>query len=259
MGRHSSKISRVEHGTATPSAADIRAWCGHCGAKSQTDDLIASMRAIEGMWIEWRRMESTGLRRAQESLLPLYERTRQFRAYSSWLMPGMIQTRAYTAAVLRATRQRRELPDDVDKAVAARMDRQRLLHSGGRRFAFLVEESVLRGGVGDVDVMAAQLGHLITTASLPNVSIGVVPMRPGRSARPFEDFWIFDEAQVMVELVSGFLTVTQPREIAMYVRVFGQLAGLAVYGAAARKRITAAIGALGDDSAASGEDVATNL
>ena len=47
-------------------------------------------------------MERSGLRRAQEARLPLYERTRQFRAYSRWMVPGLIQTEAYTRAVLRA-------------------------------------------------------------------------------------------------------------------------------------------------------------
>ena len=52
-------------------------------------------------------MERTGLRRAQQDRLPLYERTRSFRAYSSWLIPGMIQTPTYTEVALRALQQRR--------------------------------------------------------------------------------------------------------------------------------------------------------
>jgi len=47
------------------------------------------------------RMEGTGLNRAQAARLPLYERTRQFRA-GCWVLPGLIQTEAYTRAVLRA-------------------------------------------------------------------------------------------------------------------------------------------------------------
>src|SRR5512142_1280592 len=61
MGRHSSKISRIEHGSATPSAADIRTWCQHCDADDQVEELLASLLAVEGMWVEWHRMERTGL------------------------------------------------------------------------------------------------------------------------------------------------------------------------------------------------------
>ena len=59
---------------------------------------ITFLRTVEDMFVEWRRMERTGLRRAQEAVLPLWERTRLFRAYSSWLIPGAVQTRAYTGS-----------------------------------------------------------------------------------------------------------------------------------------------------------------
>ncbi len=228
-----------------PSADDIRAWCGACGAEDQIGDLIASLRTAEGMWVGWRRMERAGLKQAQEARLPLYQRTRRFRSYSSWLVPGLIQTQPYTAAALQAIQRRRGLVDDVAAAVAARMERQRVLHEGDRRFAFLVEESVIRTGIGGAEVMIGQLGHLVAVASLPHVSVGVVPMRPDRERWPVEGFWIYDTAQVNIELVSGYLTITQPSEVAMYAETFAELAALAVYGARARALITDAMDRLG--------------
>jgi hypothetical protein len=62
---------------------------------------------------------------------------------------------------------------------------------------------------------------------------------------PVEDFWIFDNRQVNVELISGWLTLTQPREITMYARTFSDLSEIAVRGAQGRALITAAIDALG--------------
>lgn len=238
-----SKISRIINGVTAPSEDDIRRICSACRAEDQTADLIASMRAAEGMYVQWRRMERRGLRHAQEAQLPLYERTRRFRSYSSWLVPGMIQTRAYTRSVLTLYQERRGLVDDIDEALQARMDRQRILHEGDHQFAFLVEESVLRSSVASAEVMAGQLGHLISIASLPNVSLGIVPMRPGRRSVPVEGFWIFDVAQVNVELVSGFLTIQQPGEISMYESVYAELAQDAVYGPAARRLITTAMDA----------------
>lgn len=244
-GWHESKVSRIEHGKTSPSAQDIRAWAEACGASDQTADLVASLEAVEGMFIEWRRMVRAGLRRVQESVLPLYERTRRFRTYSPWLVPGAIQTAGYTRAVLRAVAERYSLPDDVEDAVKARMDRQQLLREGDRRVAVLVEESVLRNVIGGAEVMAGQLGHLLTVGSLPSVSLGVIPLGTDRDTMwPVEDFWIFDDAQVSVELVSGELTITQPREIAMYADTFTRLTDLAVFGAAARRLVTAAIDAL---------------
>lgn len=245
-GWHESKCSRIENGRTTPSDDDLSTYTRHCGAEDQTPDLIATARNIEGAYVEWRRMERSGLRRAQESVIPLWERTRHFRAYSSWLIPGPLQTRAYIEALLTAIRDRRSLPDDLDAAIQVRVDKQRVLHEGARRFAVILEESVLRHRIGGADTMAGQLGHLLSLATLPNVSLGVVPLSANRSALwPVEDFWIFDDAQVSVELVSAFLTITQPHEIGMYAHTFADFAELAVYGAPARSLITSAIDALG--------------
>jgi len=245
-GWHESKVSRIEHARTAPSADDVRIWCQHCAAPGETDELLAFLRSVEDMFVEWRRMERAGLKRAQEAVLPLWEHTRIFRAYSSWLIPGAVQTPAYTKAILRAIAARRDLPDDTDEAAAVRADRLRLLREGDHRFFVVVEESVLRNVIGGADVMAGQLGHLITVASLPSVSLGIIPMGLERDAMwPVEDFWVFDDRQVNVELVSGWLTLTQPREIVTYAKAFSDLSDLAARGAKARALITAAIDALG--------------
>lgn len=244
-GWHSSKISKIEHAKQTPSVEDIRVWCRHCGASGQADDLVASLRAAEGMFVEWRRMERTGLKLAQQAVVPLWERTRRFRIYSSWLVPGPLQTRAYIKAVLRSTVDRRGLPaDDLEAAVEVRVDKQRVIHEGDHRFAVVLEESVLRQPIGGPETMVGQLGHLLTAGTLPSVSLGIIPLGVDRSGIwPTEGFWMFDDEQVSVELVSGHLRITQAREVAMYADVFGLLASRAVYGAAARALITSAIDA----------------
>jgi hypothetical protein len=77
------------------------------------------------------------------------------------------------------------------------------------------------------------------------MSLGVIPLGTDRSiAWPIESFWMFDDEQVSVELVSGFLRLTRPSEVAMYAQVFSELAAQAVYGAKARSLIAAAIAAL---------------
>ncbi|MEU0843029.1 DUF5753 domain-containing protein [Streptomyces sp. NPDC005962] len=245
-GWHESKCSRIEHGRTPPSDADIRAWTLHCGAQDQITDLIATARTVEGMYIEWRRMERAGLKRVQESVAPLFERTRRFRVYQSWVIPGLLQTSAYTSAVLGTVATLRDVPGDVEDAVSVRMERQRVLHSGDHRFAMLIEEWVLRTVIGNAEVMAGQLGHLIAVASLPSVSLGIIPMGVSRGAGwPVESFTMYDDDQVNVELVSAHLTVTQPREVKEYGRAFAELSAIAVYGAAARTLITAAIDSLG--------------
>ncbi|MFJ5777732.1 helix-turn-helix domain-containing protein [Streptomyces sp. NPDC093094] len=243
---HESKCSRLENGRTPPSDADIRTYTTLCAAQDQTADLIATARGIEGAYVQWQRMERAGLRHVQQSVAPLFERTRRFRVYQSWVVPGLLQSEAYTRAVLGTVAQLRNTPADIDEAVAVRMDRQRILYSGDHRFAMLVEEWVLRTVIGDKDTMAGALGHLICVATLPSVSLGIIPLGAQRGAGwPVESFTMYDDSQVNVELVSAHLTVTQPGEIAEYAKAFAELSALAVYGTRARSLITAAIDSIG--------------
>jgi transcriptional regulator with XRE-family HTH domain len=245
-GWHEAKTSRIESAKQAPSEADIHDWCRVCGAERETPDLIAASRAADSMYVEWRRLNPAGLRRAQESRRPLYERTRFFKAYCSAVVPGFLQTPAYAGALLSAIGTFRDVPDDVEEAVAARMSRNRMLRSGNHRFVLLVEESVLRYRLGDAGVMAAQLGHLLEAMEPSSMSLGVIPFTAyPRPMWPLESFTVFDDERVHVELLSAQVTVTVPSEITLYVRAFEKLAELAVYGDGARDLIKAAINALG--------------
>jgi transcriptional regulator with XRE-family HTH domain len=247
-GWHESKVSRIEYGRIQPSPEDIRAWCLCSGIPEQTAEFVASLRAVEGMFVEWRRMESTGLRRAQEAVIPLWEQTRSFHIYNPRLIPGPIQTRGYIAALLDGLRLRRGLIDDVEEAVQVRVDKQRVVGEGDHRFAIVLEESVLRFPIGGAEVMAGQLGHLLAVSSLPSVALGIIPLGTDRSRTwSVEGFWMFDEKQVNVELVSGHLTITQPHELKLYKNIFRDLSGQAVFGRKARALITAAIDQLDND------------
>ncbi|MGH3645914.1 MAG: helix-turn-helix domain-containing protein [Micromonosporaceae bacterium] len=245
-GWHESKCSRIEHARTTPSEADIKLWCEICDAADQAADLIASARAIESMYVEWRRMQRTGLRQLQESFTRRQEAAQHTRVYHSQVIPGFFQTPGYATALLSEIARFHEIPNDVEEAVAARMERHRLLRQGDRRFAVVIEESVLRYQLGDPATMAGQLGHLLDEATLPSVSLGIIPF--ARSNRPtwtLEGFTILDEALVDVELLSANVVITQPREIALYTKAFGEFAAMAVCGKHARALINDAIGALG--------------
>ncbi|MFJ6017606.1 helix-turn-helix domain-containing protein [Streptomyces sp. NPDC092952] len=238
-GWGASKTSRIQSADRAPSESDIRTWCTACNAEDQIPDLIAAARAVDSMYTERRQMERSGLRAA------LYERTRLFRVYASRVMPGMVQTREYTAAVLRSIQRDRVEVDDVDEAVQERMDRQKTLLSGRHRFGLLIEEYVLRTAVCDAEAMAGQLDRLMSVSARSFVSLGVIPLGASRSYLPAEDFYMFDDSEVAVELTSGYLRITQPTEIADYDRTFNNLAGMAVHGARARALILSAIDALG--------------
>jgi hypothetical protein len=175
------------------------------------------------MYHEYRRQMQAGLKHLQESSVPLYERTSLFRIYENTVVPGLFTTAEYGAAIFRFWSDFMDLPDDVDAAVEARMDRQRVLYTGDRRFLVVIEEQVFRTRVGDADVMAGQLDRLLAVMSLPRVSMGIIPSAGERHSLTQGSFWLFDDSRVRVETVSASMTITQPRDIALYARVFERL------------------------------------
>ncbi|MFC1412650.1 DUF5753 domain-containing protein [Streptacidiphilus sp. N1-12] len=244
-GWHPAKTSRIQDAKVAASEADIRAWCAACGVEDQVADLIAASRAVESMYVEWKRLRGNGLRSLQESYAALYQQTRMFRFYTSDVVPGVLQTSAYVRAIMARFADASRTPDDLEQAVAAKLERSGVIHSGNHRFVFLLEEAVLRYRLGDAEAMAGQLGHLLAVISLPRVSLGIIPFATERTIWPVESFRIFDDARVQVELVTASVNVTTPSEIGDYLQIFGELQAFAVYGARARALITAAIDAIG--------------
>ncbi len=244
-GWHSAKTSRIEHAKAPPTDADIRAWCAACGQDALAADVIAASRQIEQMYVEWRRQQRGGLRRLQDSALPLYERTRVFRVYSSTQIPGLLQTAGYTRALLNIIAQFRGIPNDVEAAVESRGKRANLLRRGDHRFVALIDEGVLRRPVGDREVMAEQLTYLREMMALPSVALGIIPLgMEWTSMWSMATFHIFDDTTVSLETLSAQLTITAPGEIALYEKAFIELGRMAMYGVAARALVDGALAAL---------------
>ncbi|MET9803854.1 helix-turn-helix transcriptional regulator [Streptomyces sp. NPDC006368] len=243
---HHAKTFRVENARTAPSAKDIRLWCSACRVPDQAEGLIVQSLHAESMYSEWRHQVRNGLKQMQDNLVFFFRKTQLFRVYSSTLVPGLLQTEGYAAAVLRAVADFRELPaDDGAAAARARVDRSRIVHEPGRRFVLLMEETVLHHQVADAEAMAAQLGYLLTAGAIPAVSLGIIPMATReRKQWPRETFHVYDDALVSVELASAQVKITQPGEVAVYLKAFEQLRGMAVYGADARALITKAIDAL---------------
>jgi transcriptional regulator with XRE-family HTH domain len=244
-GQHFTRVSKIEHGVQAPSDQDIRDWCRACGAEEQIPDLVATARAVQSAYLEFRRQARAGMKRVLGAhTLSLYEQIEEFRIYEHNVVPGLFQTAAYCSAMLSFWIGFLDAPDDLDAAVAARMERQRVLHQAGKRFAVILEEQALRTWFGSAEVQAGQLGRLLEVMSLPTVSLGIIPMMTERGAVPSAGFWIFDDSLVALETPTASIEVTRPQEIELYARMFEHLKGAAAYGAAARALIIRALGEL---------------
>ena len=244
-GQHFTRVSKLEHGVQAPSDKDIRDWCRACGAEDQIPDLIATARIVRSAYLEFRRQARAGMRRVLGAhTVSLYERASLFRIYEHNVIPGLLQTAAYCAAMLSFWIDFLDTPDDLDAAVAARMERQRVIYQADKRFVVILEEQALRTWFGNAEVQAGQLGRLLETMSIPTVSLAIIPMMTERAAVASAGFWIFDESLVALETPTASIEVTRPQEIELYARMFEHLKATAVYGAAARALIIKALSEL---------------
>jgi hypothetical protein len=243
-GWHPAKTTRLQKGDAAPTDADIRTWCAACDAQDQADDLIATARAVDSMYMEWRRLHRGGMRKVQQGWYALHEQTRLCRVYVSNVPPGFLQTPAFATALLEQITAFQGTPNDVAEAVAARLARSRFLYERGHRYVVVMEESVLRFRTADPDAMLGQLHHLLAVMPLASLSLGIIPFTAQRTVWPLEAFYVHDDTMAVVETLTAEIRVTQPREIADYAKAFAGLAAMAVYGDAARTLIRAAIDAL---------------
>ncbi|MFE3060790.1 helix-turn-helix domain-containing protein [Nocardia sp. NPDC059239] len=232
-----SKISKIEYGRQTPTEEDLRTWCERTDSGDQLPDLIATLRNIEAAYMEWRRALGIGMRRHQRRLDRIAQAASQLRWYEPVLIPGLLQTPRYVEAVLRRMIKFYAIPNDLDEGVSARVERQQILHQGNRRFSFVIAEQALQTTVGDDSVMVGQLEHLLAAMSLPRLILGIVPQRFAFDGPAINGFVMYDNRLVLVETVSAELTINQPREIALYGKLFAQLADQAAYGEPARHLI----------------------
>lgn len=242
---HFARVSKIENGVQSPTDRDIRLWCRACAAEEQIPDLVATLRTVDEAYVEFRRQSRAGMKRVLGAhTLERYERTKVFRVYEHNVVPGLFQTAEYSAAMLSFWVRFLGTPNDVEDAVAVRMQRQRILQRGGKRFVVLLEEQALRTWFGTAEVQAGQLGRLLELMALPNISLGIIPLMTERAAVASTGFWIFDDDLVAIETPTANIQVTQPAECTLYARMFEELKRSAVHGRQARRLILDALAEL---------------
>lgn len=120
----------------------------------------------------------------------LESRAREIRSYAAIVVPGLLQTRDYADAVIRAN-DADKTPDQIERRLDLRIARQEVLNGDSPRLSVILDEAVLRREVGNPDVMAAQLRHLAECSSSLAVEIRVLPFRGGTLPSVYGTFEIF--------------------------------------------------------------------
>jgi transcriptional regulator with XRE-family HTH domain len=211
------KISRIETGVRPASLRDVRDLCAIYGVDDSLRDRLMGLarEAKQQGW--WNKYEDIAIDR----LIGLEIEAAQVSSYESCVIPWMFQTKEYARAVIRGSLPR--IDDHVlDERVAARITRQEIItRESPPHFWSLVDESSLRRRVGSNQIMRDQLKGMVDLATIPNMTLQVVPF--GLGAHPGLDntfeFLEFQSGQppvVYLENMAGGLYLESASDVDRY-------------------------------------------
>ena len=172
------KISRLETGARRPSLRDVRDLCGIYEVDASTSAELMSLakEARAAGW--WTQYDDLNL----DPLIGLEEAATTITCYSMFYMPGLLQTREYAQGIISIVAPKMD-PHVVQQRVDARLRRQQLLsRDSGPRYNVLLDENVIRRGVGDPELIAAQLEKVLDTINAGRAVVQVIPFSAGAYA-----------------------------------------------------------------------------
>ncbi|GAA2240251.1 transcriptional regulator [Streptomyces ruber] len=215
-----SKISRLENGRRSISQRDVRDLCGVYEVEDLrvVDSLMqmAKDSRQQGWWHAFGDVPYSvyiGLETDAASL----------RVYDPQVVPGLLQTEAYAAALIDGALV--EAPTaDVEKRVKVRMRRQERISSPDYplRLWTVLDEAALRRVIGGRDVMREQLQHLIKQSELPHVTVQVLPFSMGAHPGVSGQYAILefpdtaDSSVVYIEGVTSDLYLEKAQDVQKY-------------------------------------------
>jgi len=125
-----------------------------------------------------------------QAFVGLEEAATRIRSYENQLVPGLLQTEAYSRAVITVSH-----PDatteEIECKVSLRLARQQLLvREDAPRIWAVLDEAVLRRPLGGREVMRAQLERLKEATDQPNLTLQVLRFRAGAHAAMGQQFFI---------------------------------------------------------------------
>jgi hypothetical protein len=164
-----------------------------------------------------------------QSYLGLEAAASMIRSYEVQFVPGLLQTEEYAQAVVLLGHAG-AAPEDVERRVQLRMERQRvLLQARGPQLWAVLDEAVLRRPIGGAAVMRNQIRALIRATELPSVRLQIIPFHFGGHAAAGGAFTIlrFPERDlsdvVYVEQLNSALYLDKRDEVDQYAAAMERL------------------------------------
>lgn len=244
LGWTPSKVTKIEKGRQTPSAADLDAWARACDTPAEDEqELLTLLEEAQSAHRDWRRRLRLGQAATQASYNEMVKQSTLVRHFETVFVPGPLQTAAYARHILaESLRRHRSEVNDLDEAVNQRLLRGRWLHDAGKRFEFLLTEPVLHWRLCPPDAMHEQLDRLQTVIDLSNIRFGILPVDVELETPPEHSFVMYDDV-AFVEMFVGEKEF-RGEEAERYAAVMDLLWAEAETGRGARQLIVKAVDAL---------------
>ncbi|RST07613.1 XRE family transcriptional regulator [Streptomyces sp. WAC05374] len=172
-----SKVNRMETGNGRVQPSDVDALCRFYATNDELREFLKSL-ARQAKTRGWWQAHGSGVPAWFSIYIGLEQDISTFRQYQCEFVPGLMQTSAYAAELHRATNQLS--PEDVERAVRVRMERQAMLaRPDAPDTWFIVHESALRNVIGDTTLMREQLERILESMELPRVTLQVLAFDSG--------------------------------------------------------------------------------
>ncbi|MFB8773026.1 helix-turn-helix domain-containing protein [Streptomyces broussonetiae] len=172
-----SKVNRMETGSGRVQPSDIDALCRFYGTSEELREFLKAL-ARQAKTRGWWQVHGAGVPEWFNIYIGLEHDASTFRQYQCEVIPGLMQTASYASALHRTGAHLS--PQDIDRAVQVRIERQAMLTRPDAPDAwFVVNEAALRNVIGERDLMREQLERVLETGELPSTTVQVLPFDSG--------------------------------------------------------------------------------
>jgi transcriptional regulator with XRE-family HTH domain len=234
LGLAASTLSRIETGKAPTRTAYLSAMLDLYGVNDPGGRQILVDMARDGhrkgWWAAWEDVLPTGF----DVYVGLEAEAASLRAYESVVVHGLLQTESYARTIMTAVR-RRQTPEQIERLVAVRMQRQEvILRADPIELWLILDEAVIRRPMGSPEIMRSQLNHLADASLWPNVTLQVLPFCSGAHPAMNGPFTIiefperFDPDVVYTEGVAGQAYLERERDVRARAEAFDLLRAAAL-------------------------------
>jgi transcriptional regulator with XRE-family HTH domain len=222
------KLSKIEHGHVLPTITDVDLVLTALGISEEAKaGFLDEARAAVTEATAWRELRRMGAWKRQQQIRAIEASTHVLRLFQGQLVPGLLQCPEYVAGIYELPPQ---MPAETrSRTIAARLERQRVLHDPSRTFHFVITEGALRWRVCSRSVMAVQMDRLLSLSRLLNIRIGVLPANARMPDFPMTCFSMHDARLVLVETFHAEVTTRDPKDIEVYEKTFDAFADVALY------------------------------